>query len=66
MDYKDIEKKMQELNKRGIPEETRKKLDEDFEAEYTFHTLALSGSSLTLEEVKAILNALRRKNGGNK
>ena len=57
---------MDEVNKREIPEEIRQKIEDDFEVEYTYDTLALSGSSLTKDEVRAILAALRERNGGNK
>ena len=66
MDYSNLKKKMDEVNKREIPEEIRRKMEEEFEVEYTYDTLALSGSSLTKDEVRAILAALRKQNGGNK
>lgn len=66
MDYSNLKKKMDEVNKREIPEEIRQKIEDDFEVEYTYDTLALSGSSLTKDEVRAILAALRKLNGGNK
>lgn len=66
MDYDNLKKKMDEVNKREIPEEVRRKMEEDFEVEYTYDTLALSGSSLTKDEVRAILAALKKQNGGNK
>ncbi len=66
MDYSNLKKKMDEVNKREIPEEIRRKTEEEFEVEYTYDTLALSGSSLTKDEVRAILTALRKQNGGNK
>ena len=66
MDYSNLKKKMDEVNKREIPEEIRQKIEDDFEVEYTYDTLALSGSSLTKDEMKAILAALRKQNGGNK
>ena len=66
MDYSNLKKKMDEVNKREIPEEIRRKMEEEFEVEYTYDTLALSGSSLTKDEVRAILAALRKRNGGNK
>ena len=66
MDYDNLKKMMDEVNKRKIPEEIRRKIEDDFEVEYTYDTLALSGSSLTKDEVRAILAALRKRNGGNK
>ncbi len=66
MDYDNLKKKMDEVNKREIPEEIRQKIEDGFEVEYTYDTLALSGSSLTKDEVRAILAALRKQNGGNK
>ncbi len=66
MNYDNLKKKMDEVNKREIPEEIRQKIEDDFEVEYTYDTLALSGSSLTKDEVRAILAALRERNGGNK
>ena len=66
MDYSNLKKKMDEVNKREIPEVIRRKMEEKFEVEYTYDTLALSGNSLTKDEVRAILAALRKQNGGNK
>ena len=66
MNYDNVKKKMDEVNKREIPEEIRQKIEDDFEVEYTYDTLALSGSSLTKDEVRAILSALRERNGGNR
>lgn len=66
MDRGNLKKKMDEINKREIPDEIRQKIEEDFEVEYTYDTLALSGSSLTKDEVRAILAALKKRNGGNK
>lgn len=66
MDYSNLKKKMDEVNKREIPKEIRQKIEDDFEVEYTYDTLALSGSSLTKDEVRAILAALRKRNGGNR
>ena len=66
MDHDYLKKMMDEVNKHKIPEEIRRKIEDDFEVEYTYDTLALSGSSLTKDEVRAILAALRERNGGNK
>ena len=66
MDHDYLKKMMDEGNKHKIPEEIRRKIEDDFEVEYTYDTLALSGSSLTKDEVRAILAALRKRNGGNK
>ena len=66
MDHDYLKKMMDEVNKRKIPEEIRRKIEDDFEVEYTYDTLALSGSSLTKDEVRAILAALRKQNGGKK
>ena len=66
MDHDNLKKMMDEVNKRKIPEEIRRKIEDDFEVEYTYDTLALSGSSLTKDEVRAILAALRKQNGGKK
>lgn len=66
MNYDNLKKKMDEVNKREIPEEIRRKMEEEFEVEYTYDTLALSGSSLTKDEVRAILTALRKQDGGKK
>ena len=66
MDHDYLKKMMDEVNKHKIPEEIRRKIEDDFEVEYTYDTLALSGSSLTKDEVRAILTALRKQNGGNK
>ena len=66
MDHDYMKKMMDEVNKHKIPEEIRRKIEDDFEVEYTYDTLALSGSSLTKDEVRAILAALRKRNGGNK
>ncbi len=66
MDYSNLKKKMDEVNKREIPEEIHRKMEEELEVEYTYDSLALSGGSLTKDEVRAILTALRKQNGGNK
>lgn len=66
MDNKRVYEQMNELKRREIPEEIRRKIEEDFEVDYTYDTLALSGSSLTRDEVRAILAALKKRNGGNK
>ncbi len=66
MDHDYLKKMMDEVNKHKIPEEIRRKIEDDFEVEYTYDTLALSGSSLTKDEIRAILAALRKRNGGNK
>ena len=66
IDYSNLKKKMDEVNKREIPEEIHRKMEEELEVEYTYDSLALSGGSLTKDEVRAILTALRKQNGGNK
>ena len=66
MDFQHIHKLMEELNKREIPEEIRQKIEDEFEIDYTYDSLALSGSSVTREEVKTILTALKNQEGGNK
>ena len=66
MDYSNLKKKMDEVNKREIPEEIHRKMEEELEVEYTYDSLALSGGSLTKDEVRTILTALRKQNGGNK
>ena len=35
MDYDNLKKKMDEVNKREIPEEVRRKMEEDFEVGHT-------------------------------
>ncbi len=64
MDYKHIQELMNELNGRKIPQDILDKMEEEFEIEYAYHSAKLSGSSLTYEQVKAIIMALRKQNGG--
>ncbi len=65
MDYKHIQDLMNELKGREIPREILDKMEEEFEIEYAYHSVKLSGSSLTYEQVKAIIKAMKKQNGGN-
>lgn len=63
MDYGQIQKKKRllEQKKGSIPRETLEQMEAEFEAQFTYDSLSLSGSSLSLEEVKAILSRARKK-----
>lgn len=63
MDYGQIQKKKQllEQKKESIPRETLEQMEAEFEAQFTYDSLSLSDSSLSLEEVKAILSRTRKK-----
>ena len=57
MEYEKLEKKrdFMQQNKDVLPEEVRAQMDLEFSIDYTYNSLALSGSSLTRDEVAWIL-----------
>lgn len=63
MNYQNLERKkvLQEQRKPAVPEERIERMEREFEEEFIFHSMALSGSTLTREEVKAVLAAMRQK-----
>lgn len=68
MDYEELERKKALLSQKrtDAPKELLAQMEQDFEDEFTYNSLALSGSSLTREEVKAILAVMRRKETAEK
>lgn len=56
MDYEELERKKERLAQ----------MEQDFEDEFIYDSMALSGSTLTREEVKAVLAAVRRKESAEK
>ncbi len=64
MDYKHIQELMNELKGREIPQDILDKMEEEFEIEYAYHSVKLSGNSLTYEQVRAIIKAMKKQNGG--
>lgn len=62
MDYEKIAKKriLLKQKKETVPPETLDQMEAEFEAQFTFDSLALSGSSLSLEEVKRILARIEK------
>jgi|GEM_PF-6173658 len=57
MEYKELEKRRDfvQQNKGILPDEVRAQMDLEFSIDYTYNSLALSGSSLTRDEVAWIL-----------
>ena len=57
MEYKELEKKrdFMQQNKDALPDEVRAQMDLEFSIDYTYNSLALSGSSLTRDEVAWII-----------
>ena len=57
MDYEELEKKRDfvQQNKGVFPDEVRAQMDLEFSINYTYNSLALSGSTLTRDEVAWIL-----------
>ncbi|MEQ3170140.1 hypothetical protein AAA086_03545 [Dysosmobacter welbionis] len=66
MDYKELQRKkaLYEKQKATMPAKLLERMEQEFEDQFTYDSLSLSGSSLTLEETKAILAAKRRKETG--
>lgn len=56
MDYEELERKKERLAQ----------MEQDFEDEFIYDSMALSGSTLTREEVKAVLAAVRRRESAEK
>lgn len=62
MEYEKIlqKKTLLEQKKAATPKEVLAQMERDFEAQFIFDSMALSGSSLTLEETKKVLAAARK------
>ena len=68
MDYEKLQRKkaLLEQKKAAVPSKLLEQMEQEFEDQFTHDSLALSGSTLTLEETKAILAAMRRKETAEK
>lgn len=68
MNYQDLERKkvLLEQLKPAVPEERIERMEQEFEEEFIFHSMALSGGTLTREEVKAVLAAMCEKETAEK
>ena len=68
MDYNELQRKkaLLEQKQAAMPKEVLERMEQEFEDQFTYDSLALSGSTLSLEETKAILAALRRKESAEK
>lgn len=68
MDYEELERKktLLEQKKAAVPKERLEQMEQDFEDKFIYDSMALSGSTLTREEVKAVLAAVRRKETAEK
>ncbi|MCQ5144480.1 hypothetical protein [Enterocloster bolteae] len=68
MDYEELERKktLLEQKKAAVPKERMEQMEQDFEDEFIYNSMALSGSTLKREEVKAVLAAVRRKESAEK
>lgn len=62
MEYEKIlqKKTLLEQKKAATPKEVLAQMEQDFEDQFIFDSMALSGSSLTLEETKKVLAAARK------
>lgn len=62
MEYEKIlqKKTLLEQKKAAAPQEVLEQIEQDFEDQFIFDSMALSGSSLTLEETKKVLAAARK------
>lgn len=62
MEYEKIlqKKTLLEQKKAATPQEVLEQIEQDFEDQFIFDSMALSGSSLTLEETKKVLAAARK------
>lgn len=62
MEYEKILKKqtLLEQKKAAALQEVLEQMEQDFEDQFIFDSMALSGSSLTLEETKKVLAAARK------
>ena len=68
MEYEKILEKqaLLEQKKAAVPQEVLARMEQDFEAQFIFDSMALSGSSLTLEETKKVLAAARKEETSEK
>lgn len=68
MDYEKLQRKKELLEQRkaAMPEKLLAQLEQEFEDQFTYDSLALSGSTLTREDIKEILAAERRKENTEK
>lgn len=55
MDYGKIESLMQSLTEKNIPKNILESFERSFEIEYTHHSTAMEGNTLTLIETKAVI-----------
>lgn len=62
MEYEKIlqKKTLLEQKKAAVSKEALAQMERDFEDQFIFDSMALSGSSLTLEETKKVLAAARK------
>lgn len=68
MEYEKIlqKKTLLEQKKAATPKEVLAQMEQDFEDQFIFDSMALSGSSLTLEETKKVLAAARKEETSEK
>lgn len=68
MDYERLKHKKALFNQQKAvsPEKLTVQMEREFEEQFTYDSLALSGSALTREEVKTILAAGRQKENTEK
>lgn len=68
MDYEKLRRKkaLFHQQKAAIPEKLLAQMEQEFEDQFTYDSLALSGSTLTREEIKAILASGRQKENTEK
>lgn len=68
MNYEELERKktLLEQKKTAVPKERLAQMEQDFEDEFIYDSMALSGSAMTREEVKAVLAAVRGKESAEK
>lgn len=62
MEYEKIlqKKTLLEQKKAAAPKEVLAQMEQDFEDQFIFDSMVLSGSTLTLEETKKVLAAARK------
>ena len=68
MEYKELQRKKTLLQQRkaAMPKELLAHMEQEFENQFTYDSLALSGSTLTREEIKAILADERQRENTEK
>lgn len=68
MEYEKIlqKKTLLEQKKAAAPKKVLAQMERDFEDQFIFDSMALSGSSLTLEETKKVLAAARKEETSEK